>query len=448
MHAPFRAPDSVSRRLFLRGAAACVALPALESLAPRVARAAAPSTPPLRMAFVYLPNGVIMDKWTPAAAGPGVALPPTLAPLSAFQTDFQILSGLDHLRAEGNGDGAGDHARANATFLTGCQARKTAGADIRIGVSVDQIAAQAVGGRTRLPSLELSCDHARTSGQCDSGYSCAYQFNLSWRSETTPVAPETDPRLVFERLFGGAGEGVDPAARARRLALRRSILDGMGGEAAALQRRLGVEDRAKLDEYLQAVRETERRVQQSEAARAANPGVAAPEGIPSSYGDHIRLMFDLLALSFETDSTRIASFLMAHDGSNRTFREIGVPNAHHELSHHQGDPGKIALLEKIDHFYVSQFAHFMERLSRADAQGNRLIDHSMIVLGSGISDGNRHSHRNLPVLLAGRGGGLRPGEHRQFEDHVPMTNLYLTMLDRMGVAADHVGDSTGRLEGV
>ena len=222
----------------------------------------------------------------------------------------------------------------------------------------------------------------------------------------------------------------------------------MGDEASALQRRLGSEDRAKLDEYLEAVRETERRVQQSEAARAANPGVAAPEGIPSSYGDHIRLMFDLLALSFETDSTRIASFLMAHDGSNRTFREIGVRNAHHELSHHQGDPEKIALLEKIDHFYVSQFAHFMERLSRPDAQGNRLIDHSMVVLGSGISDGNRHSHRNLPVLLAGRGGSLRPGEHRQFEDHVPMTNLYLTMLDRMGVAADHVGDSTGRLEGV
>lgn len=448
MYAPFRAPDTPSRRLFLRSAAACIALPVLDGLVPRAARAATPAAPPLRMAFVYLPNGVIMDKWTPSAAGRDYALPPTLAPLSAYQNHVQILSGLDHLRAEANGDGAGDHARANATFLTGCQARKTAGADIRIGVSVDQIAAQAVGGRTRLPSLELSCDHARTSGQCDSGYSCAYQFNLSWRSESTPVAPETDPRLVFERLFGGVGEGVDPAARARRLALHRSILDGMGSEAAALQRRLGVEERAKLDEYLEAVRETERRVQQSEAARAANPGMAAPEGIPSSYGEHIRLMFDLLALAFETDSTRIASFLLAHDGSNRTFREIGVRNAHHELSHHQGDPEKIALLEKIDHFYVSQFAHFLERISRLDAQGNRLIDHSMIVLGGGISDGNRHSHRDLPVLLAGRGGGLRPGVHRRYENHVPMTNLYLTMLDRMGVAADQVGDSTGRLEGI
>jgi hypothetical protein len=438
---------SFPRRTLLRGLGATLSLPFLESLAPRGARAAAAKAP-LRMAFVYLPNGAIMPKWNPTGEGKDYQLSPTLAPLSSHKEDIQVITGLAHDKARANGDGAGDHARANATFLTGCQARKTSGADIKLGVSVDQIAAQKIGHLSRLPSLELSCDRAAKSGGCDSGYSCAYQFNVSWKTESMPMAPENNPRAVFERLFGDALNAAQADENAkRRQAMRKSLLDFVQEDAKSLQGRLGNNDRRKLDEYLMSVRDLEMRIERAEKFVAELPDVQRPTGIPSSYREHIRTMFDLLTLAFQTDTTRVATFMLAHDGSNRPIREAGVNDGHHDLSHHQNDPGKIAKIEKIDLFYMEQFAYFLERLkSQREGEAN-LLHNSMILLGSGISDANRHSHHDLPAILAGRGAGtLSAGRHLVVPKHTPMTNLFLSMLDRMGVPADRVGDSTGRLD--
>ena len=431
------------RRTFLRGVGTAMALPALDAMQPALAAAGGA---PRRMAFIYVPNGAIMEDWTPRDDGRGYALSPTLKALAPLRDHFQVISGLAHDKAEANGDGAGDHARAGATFLTGRQARKTSGADIRIGVSVDQVAAQRIGERTRLASLELSCDQIRRSGNCDSGYSCAYQFNLSWRNESTPMTPEVDPRLVFERLFSdGLG---DPVARRRR----QSVLDFALEDAKRLDKRLGRDDRAKLAEYLHAVRDLEQRIERAENVATALPGAKAPEGKPKDYEEYMRVMFDLMLLAFKTDSTRIATFLLAHDGSNRSFPGIGVSNGHHELSHHRNDERKVDKLKKIDRFYIEQLAYFLRRLRETpDSQGANLLDQSMIVYGSGISDANRHDHDNLPVILAGRGGGsLEPGRHLAFErrDKIPMTNLYLSLLDRMDVRVDSFGDSTGHLEDI
>jgi hypothetical protein len=340
-----------------------------------------------------------------------------------------------------------------ATILTGARPRKTAGADIRVGVSVDQFAARELGTLTRFPSLELSCDGVRRSGACDSGYSCAYQFNMSWRSETAPVAPESNPRLVFERLFGN---GANPEERRRNHALRQarqqSILDYVQEDARRLHGQLGMRDRQKLDEYLTGVREIERRIEASERfGPPPDPGVPTPEGIPGAYQDHIRLMMDMLVLAFQTDSTRIATFMLAHDGSNRSFREIGVSDGHHSISHHQNDEAKLAKIARIDRFYTQQFAWFLTRLQDTyDPEGRgSLLDNSMIVYCSGLSDGNRHNHDNLPVILAGHGGGtLTPGRHVRVGDKIPMTNLYVSMLQRMGVAAGRFGDSTGLVQDI
>lgn len=436
-----------NRRGFLRGVGASLALPFFASLQPRSARAAAAAArPPLRTAFVYMPNGVIMPQWRVSGEGTNFELSPTLQALSKHKRDMQILSGLAHDKARPNGDGAGDHARANATFLTGCQARKTSGADIKVGVSVDQIAAQKIGYLTKLPSLELSCDRAVKSGNCDSGYSCAYQFNLSWKTESLPMAPENDPRQVFERVFGDAMTNARADENAqRRKVLRKSVLDFVQDDARALQSKLGNNDRRKLDEYLMSVRDLELRIERSEKFASEIPESKRPTGIPSSYKEHIRTMFDLLALSFQTDACRISTFLLAHDGSNRPIREAGVNDGHHDLSHHQNDQQKIEKLQKIDAFYIEQFAYFLEKMkSIRDGEGS-LLDNSMILLGSGISDGNRHRHDDLPVILAGGGAGtLKPGRHVKHDD-VPMTNLFVAMLERMGVPAERVGDSTGKL---
>jgi hypothetical protein len=357
-----------------------------------------------------------------------------------------VLSGLAHTRARANGDGAGDHARANATFLTGQQARKTAGADIRIGVSVDQVAAQQIGRATRLPSLELSCDKARLSGACDSGYSCIYQYNISWRSESVPMPGEANPRAVFERLFTDAGaEGTESAAR--RQAYRQSILDLVWEDAATLQGKLGATDRRKLDEYMTAVREVEVQIEQSEKfARQSGTALAKPDGIPPQYADHLRLMYDLLALAFQTDTTRIATFMVAHDGSNRGYPQIGVPEGHHDLSHHGNDPEKKAKIARINRFHLEQFAYFLGKLSTLREGAGSVLDNSMIVYGSAIADGQRHTHHDLPVLLAGRGGGtLQSGHHLRYPPETPMTNLFLSLLDRMGAPRERFGDSTGRL---
>lgn len=435
------------RRTFLRGLGTIVALPVLESMLPASRAAAAGAGKlPVRMAFVYTPNGQDMQNWTPKTLGPDYELTPTLEPLKAFRKDFSVLSGLAHTKARANGDGPGDHARANATFLTGMQARKTAGADIRVGVSVDQLAAQKIGSQTKLPSLELGCDRGRQAGSCDSGYSCAYQFNFAWRSETQPIPPEIDPRQAFERLFAAGSKADASEARARREHYQKSVLDFVLEDAKALQSKLGATDRRKLDEYLGAVRELEQRIERAEKFAAALPDYSKPSGIPADYESHMRLMYDLMTLAFQTDTTRVATFLAAHDGSNRSYAAIGVNEGHHDLSHHGQNQLKMEKIAKINKFHTTQFAYFLGKLKSVKEGDGTLLDRCAVVYGSGIADGNAHAHHDLPVLVAGgAGGAIRTGVHREYPIETPMANLYLALLDLMGAPAAKLGDSTGSI---
>lgn len=444
-----------TRRHFLKGLGLAVALPAMESLVPGTAQAASQTATttagePLRSVFLYVPNGVIMNKWAPEGTGKDYKLNETMKPLENLRSDFQIVSGLAHENGFAGKDGAGDHARAHATFLTGARPKKTAGSDIELGISIDQEMAQYLGYETRLPSLELSCEGARKSGNCDSGYSCAYQYNLSWRSANTPMAAESNPRLVFERLFGRGNNEERQRNFDQRITERRSVLDFVMGETKSMSQQLGRNDVKKLDEYLTGVREIEQRIENAEKFRDL-PEVAmeAPSGIPSSYAEHIRLMFDLLALSLQTDSTRVASFMLANDGSNRNFRDIGVSEGHHSLSHHRDNQEMKDKLAKIDHFYVTQLAYFLEKLkSMKDTSGATVLDNSMVVYGSGLSDGNRHRHDDLPIILAGKGGGtLETNRHVRLNanDRTPMANLFVSMMDKMGIQEAKFGDSTGKL---
>lgn len=444
------------RRAFLRGMGVCLALPAFESLAAEAKEKLKPGAPattktgaPLRMGFLYVPNGVNVDRWRPKTDGADYELSPTLEPLADLKQDFQVISGLEQKNGWAGPDGAGDHARANATILTGVRPKKTAGSDIKLGISVDQLAAKHVGEETRFPSLELTCDAVRSSGGCDSGYSCAYQFNLSWRSETTPVTPESNPRLVFERLFGVGTAAEREANLKLRQQEQRSVLDFIQDEAKSLGKQLGRNDQQKLDEYLNGVREIEMRLAKAERfGIAPDPGVPAPStAAPKNYREHIRLMADMLVLAFRTDSTRIATFLLAHDGSNRTFEEIGVTDGHHALSHHQSNAQKLEKIAKIDRFYTEQLAYFLGKMrDTKDVDGHSLLDNSMIVYASGLADGNRHAHDNLPVILAGRAGGtLKPGRHLKLEGKTPMNNMYVRMLDVMGAKVELFGDSSGKL---
>jgi hypothetical protein len=446
----------VHRRTFLKGLGAAVALPMLDAMVPSLgsvvsaAASASPTGIPKRMAFIYIPNGVTLPQWTPKEVGADYALPRILEPLAAHKNDFNVLTGFAQTQGLALGDGAGDHARASASFLTGAHARKTSGADIHAGVSVDQIAAQQIGKDTVLPSLELSCDLGRRVGACDSGYSCAYQFNLSWRSETMPVMPETDPKAVFERLFGDVSGGVDSSrARSRRAMFQRSILDFVAEDARSLQSRLGRGDQRKLDEYLSAVREIERRVEIAEKSSPRLPdGTRAPDMF-NSFEEQIRLMFDMLVLAFQTDSTRVSTFIVSHEGSNRAYGEIGVNDGHHDLSHHFGDPKNIEKITQINTFHAQQFAYFLDKLKSVKEGDGTLLDNSMIVYGSGLGDGNAHNHDNLPILLAGRGGGtITPGRHLRVDKGTPLNNLFLSMLDRAGAKADRFGDSTGRYHAI
>jgi hypothetical protein len=443
-------PWQLPRRTFLKGLGTAIALPVLESMMPglAVASSAASAAKPLpkRMAFVYVPNGVNMADWTPKSVGSDFQLPPTLEPLQAHQKDLLVLSGLAHDTGRAYADGAGDHARASATFLTGCRARKTPGADIKVGVSVDQIAAGKIGNLTRLPSIELGTDKARLAGNCDSGYSCAYSFNISWKGEATPMPPEVDPRLVFDRLFGNGQSGEMAEARIKRDRYKKSILDFALDDARKLKSDLGYTDRRKLDEYLTAVRELEQRIERANSFAATLPDYNRPTGVPKAYEDHLKLMFDLLALAFQTDTTRISTFIMAHDGSNRQYPFIGVRDGHHDLSHHQNDEEKLAKIAKINRFHTTQFAYFLEKLKSIREGDGTLLDNCMIVYGSGLGDGNRHNHDNLPVLVAGKGGGtIQTGRHVRLAKETPMTNLFMSMLDRVGAPVDRIGDSTGLL---
>lgn len=451
---------SLSRRNFLRGLGACMALPALESALPtglfaantKAANLARTATgAPLRMAYVYFPNGAIQPAWWPKGEGADFELARTMQPLAPVKHQLQVLGGMDHVNATPGPDGAGDHARASGTFLTGVRVKKTAGSDIQAGISIDQVVANQVGHLTRFPSLELTCDAVRKSGNCDSGYSCAYQYNLSWRSPNTPVAPEPNPRLFFERLFGGGAPGERAAGFQRRQEQQRSILDFVLDDARALQGKMTHRDKHKLDEYLTSVREIEKRIQKTERfGKTPDPEITTPSGIPASYEEYIQVMFDMLILAFQTDSTRIGTFLMANEGSNRAFAEIGIPEGHHYLTHHQNKQDMIDKVAQIDLFYATQFAKFLGKMEATkDVDGKSLLHNSMIVYGSGNADGNRHSHVNLPVLLAGSGGGtLTPG---RFVKHggVPMSNLLLSMADRMGATGvERLGDSTGRASNV
>lgn len=443
----------IPRRTFLRGVGTAIALPALDAMiAPTRALGAAVGSPlaagtPKRMAFVYVPNGMNMAKWAPTGVGTDYQLSSTLEPLAAHKADFNVISGLAHKCAFGNGDGGGDHARASATYLTGRQAKKSA-SDIHIGISVDQVAANAIGDSTRFPSLELSCDRGQEAGSCDSGYSCAYQFNISWRSETQPMNPEIEPKAAFDRLFGSGSANESREARLRRERQSKSILDLVLDQSNRLQRNLGRNDRQKLDEYLTAIREVEKRIEQN--GRMPPP---VPEGAMGdmeadyTFERHMRLMFDLMTLSFQTDSTRIASFLVSHDGGNRPYPFAGVSAGHHSTSHHRNSADSLEKLHKIDRWHATQFAYFLEKLKSVKEGNGTLLDNCMIVYGAGISDPNAHSHDDLPTIVAGRAGGtITPGRHIKLDSPAPMTNLYLSMLDRMGASIPRFGDSTGRLE--
>lgn len=434
----------LTRRTVLRGLGVSLALPWMESTAPRAA-AAASSSAPQRMAFVFVPNGVHLPDWTPQREGYGFDLPSILSPLAPVQDDLLVISGLTHDKGRANGDGPGDHARSASVFLTGAQPRK--GGNLRSGVSVDQVAAQAAGNATRFPSLELGIEPGRSAGNCDSGYSCAYSSNISWASEATPVAKEINPRLVFRRLFGdGTPVEIDKNAM-RRDALHRSILDYVAEDARRLQSKLARNDQRKLDEYLDGVRDVERRIQRTDDDFDINQDIdyPVPEGTPSDYGQHLRLMCDMMVLAFQTDRTRIATFMFADAGSNRSYRHIGVGEGHHNLSHHGGDANKHAKLSQINQFHVAQLSYLLQKLkSTPDGEQGSLLDHSTVCYGSAISDGDRHNNENLPVLLAG-GSEIDLGRHVRVAPETPMCNLFMSMLDRFGTPVDFIGDSTGRV---
>lgn len=453
-----RYAESMSRRHFLRGLGACVALPTFGSLlvnralgaavAPQLATTATGA--PLRTAFVFFPNGAIPSRWWPAGGETDFALAPTLQPLEPLRGSVQVLAGLAHANANAGTDGGGDHARGNGVFLTGVRLKKSA-TDIRAGISIDQVIANHVGHLTRFPSIELCCDASRKSADCDSGYSCAYQYNLSWQSPTTPMPAEANPRLAFERLFGTGEHGQRARNAQRRMIDRRSVLDFVMDDASAMQSRLDRQDRDKLDQYLTGIRDVEKRIERAERfGPNTDPDQATPAGIPANEAEYVTLMYDILLLAFRTDSTRVATFVLGHDGDNRSFSEIGITEGHHDLSHHQNIPERVEKVAQIDRWYVEQFARFLARMDGIkDVDGHSLLHNSRIIYGSGNADGNRHTHENLPVLLAGGGGGAIRGGRFVQHGSKPLSNLFLNLADSAGVTGlDRFGDSTGRLANV
>lgn len=436
----------MNRRTFLRGLGTAMALPYLEAMMPLSALRPSAKAAPVRTAFLFVPNGIDMANWTPAAEGAGFALPEILQPLSPVAKQLNILSGLAQQNAFALGDGPGDHARSTATWLTGVHIKKTAGADIQNGISADQLAAQRLGHLTKFPSLEIGCERGAQAGNCDSGYSCAYSSNISWRGPTTPVAKEVNPRAVFERLFGVPGD-ENAQARMVRDRDRKSVLDFVLEDAQILKKSLGVRDQDKLEEYFTGIREIEERLLKAERGSPGLPaGAKRPSGIPADYAEHIRLMGDMMVLAFQADLTRICTFMFANDGSNRSFASIGVQEGHHDISHHGRDPDKLMKKRKIDRFHVDQLAYILGRMQAIKEGDGTLLDNSLLVYGAGISDGDAHNHDNLPILVAGRGGGaLKTGRHLRYAQGTPMNNLFLSILDRVGVPAEKLGDSTGKL---
>jgi hypothetical protein len=438
----------LSRRALLRGAGVAIALPMLDSMVPAFAARGDGKTP-VRLAFTYVPNGMTMADWNPATPGRNFEMPPILKTFEPFKNDMFVLGNMMDHNGNALGDGGGDHARAGGSFLTGVHPKKTAGKDIQVGISVDQLAADAIGGTTKVRSLELSCEDSRTVGNCDSGYSCAYSNSFSWRGPSTPNPPETNPRAVFERLFGGDDITLPPDVRARRMADRRSILDLAKDQTQRILGDLGSTDRRKMDEYLTAVREVESKIQRAEMEGVVEvaPEFERPSGVPFAYGDYAKLMLDLAALAFQTDSTRVVTIVMGREGSLRTYPEIGVPDGHHPLSHHGNRPEALAKLSVINQFHAGLYAQFLAKLKATQDGDGTLLDHCLLMYGSGLSDSNRHVHENLPIALFGRGdGSIKPGRFVAYEKPTPMTNLYMTMLTTAGVKAETIGDSTGKVE--
>jgi len=439
---------ALPRRTFLRGAGAALSLPLLDAMAPALAATRLTrAKPTLRLGFVYVPNGIIHQDWIPSAEGTAFDFAPIMQPLAPHRGRLNVLSGLAQHTGDALGDGPGDHARAGATWLTGVHPKKTEGADIHAGISADQIAAQALGRETQFASLELGLEEQNLVGGCDSGYSCAYTNTVSWRTPTTPNPVEVNPRAVFERLFGD-GDSSDSASRMARMRQESSVLDYVRESVGRLEPGLGPRDKSKLDEYLDGIRDIERRIQKAEQENAANasvatPVMARPSGIPDSFEDHAKLMSDLLAMAFQTDMTRVATYMLAHEGSNRAYRSIGISDGHHSVTHHQNDPDKIAKVVKINTLHARTFAYLVDKLKSTPDGDGSLLDHSLILYGSSISDGNAHTHFDLPLVLVGGGGGIPCGRHIRFPKETPMNNLLLSMLDRVGVPIDHLGDSTG-----
>jgi hypothetical protein len=441
---------ALHRRTVLRGIGASLALPLLDGMVPALtAFAKTAAKPASRFGVVYVPNGIVMNHWLPAADGAAFELTPTLNALAPFRDRLVVVSGLNSRPpASQAGQATGVHARASTRFLTGVPPKFTAsGSEVEAGVSVDQIVAKELGQHTQLASLELALESSESAGTCDLGFSCAYTNTISWRSPRTPLPMEHNPRAVFERLFGDGGTS-GTAARLARMRRDRSILDSVTEKVSQLERGLGARDRAKLGEYLDAVRDVERRIQNAEEQSARElPVIEQPAGIPASFSEHAKLMFDLQVLAYQSDLTRVVTFMMGREFSGRTYPEIGVPDAHHPISHHQGDAEKLAKLAKINRFHVELFTSYVEKLkSTADGDGS-LLDHMVLVYGAGMSDSNAHSPENLPVLLLGGANGLmKGGRHLRFDPDTPLGNLHVTLLGKLGIEVDRLGDSNDRLE--
>lgn len=433
---------ALPRRTFLRGVGATIALPLLDAMVPSMtALARTPAAPVRRLGFVYMPMGCDLPRWTPPGEGRLTELSPSLQTLEPVVDQLTVISNLELKNAY-----PGTHATSNAAFLSAAKAKWTESTDYYLGTTVDQIAAKQIGQQTLLPSLELSMDLLQTVGQCDNGYACVYQNNLSWSSPTTPLPAEAHPRIVFERLFGEGGTAADRRAALQR---RTSLLDWVRDDIARLQKTLGPEDRSRVSQYLDTVREVERRIQTAEAQTqsAPLPDLDRPVGVPAAYADHARLMFDLQALALQGDVTRVITFQLARETSNRTYPEIGVPDPHHPLTHHGNDPEKIAKMAKINAFHVSLFAYFLQKLKATPDGEGSLLDHSLYLYGSGMGNPNVHDHVNLPVLVAGGGAtGMKGARHIKYTEPTPLANLHLTLLERAGVRMDAFADSKGKVD--
>jgi hypothetical protein len=434
---------ALPRRTFLRGMGASLALPLLDAMVPALSASAGDPVP--RLGFIYVANGVIQNQWTPATTGADFELSPILKPLEALKPHVNVLSGLSHLQADTFGDGTGDHPRASAVWLTGVHAydRTKPGVEVRLATTADQLAARQIGRNSQVPSLELHVD-VPTQGACDSG-DCFYVNTISWRNETTPNPAESHPRIVFERLFGDGGSASDRAARNRQTG---SLLDSIGDEVRSLAKSLGAGDSRKLSEYLESVREIERRIQHTEVKGALSVELPdRPIDIPDSFEEHTKLMLDLVVLAFHADITRVFTMIFSRELSSRTFPNIGVPEQHHPTSHHRNDPDLIAKKAKIDTYHVQLLAYLLSKLQATTDGAGTLLDQSLIMYGGGMGDGNLHRHSDLPCLLAGSlGGRLKTGRHLAYPRDTPMANLLLTLLDTVGVRLDMLGDSTGRLQ--